>query len=117
MAPDQPAQRTRRPDEVRKILHELKRGLKEIYGDRLRGLYVYGSYARREARPGSDLDVLVVLDEVESTWEEIKRTGQLVSEISLANDVSVSRIFLSESAWLTGDTPFTWNMREEAVPA
>ena len=117
MASNQPSERARRPDEVRKILRELKSGLRQTYGVRLRGLYVFGSYARGEARPGSDLDLLIVLDEVESTWEEIKRTGQLVSEVSLAHDVSVSRTFLSELAWQTGDTPFTWKVREEAVPA
>ncbi len=106
-----------KPLVVRELLGSLRRGLEEIYGDRLRGVYLYGSYARGEAHVGSDLDVLVVLDEVRSSWEEIKRTGELVSEVSLAHELSVSRVFLPESEWRESDLPFTRNVRREAIPA
>jgi hypothetical protein len=39
----------RRVDEtVRALLNELKSGLDRIYGERLEGVYLYGSYARGE---------------------------------------------------------------------
>lgn len=105
------------PAEIREIVRSLRRGLEEIYGDRLRGVYLYGSYARGEANEGSDLDVLVVLDEVRSSWDEIKRTGGLASEVSLAHGVSVSRIFVPESEWRESDLPFLRNVRREAILA
>jgi predicted nucleotidyltransferase len=46
---------------IEALLNELKIGLKCLYGIRLRGIYVYGSYARDEADIESDLDLLVVL--------------------------------------------------------
>jgi len=48
------------PLRIRKLMKELKEGLARIYGDRLKGVYLYGSYARGDARPDSDVDLLVV---------------------------------------------------------
>ena len=49
---------------VEQTLSELKDGLAALYSARLKGLYLFGSYARGEARPESDLDVLIVLDSI-----------------------------------------------------
>ncbi|NQT52839.1 nucleotidyltransferase domain-containing protein [bacterium] len=102
---------------VSPVLNELRQGLAQLYGTRLKGLYVFGSYARDEASRDSDLDVLIVLDRVAAYRAEIKRTSLLVAELSLASGVSLSRVFTSESEWLNGETPFLLNVREEAVPA
>ena len=52
-------------ERIRTLMGELKTGLQAIYGERLRGIYLYGSYARDEADEESDVDVLVVLDDFE----------------------------------------------------
>ena len=44
------------------LLTEIKRRLVAAHGRRLRGVVLYGSEARGEARPDSDLDLLVLLD-------------------------------------------------------
>jgi predicted nucleotidyltransferase len=49
---------------VRSILEELKLRLLALYGERLRGVYPFGSYARDEANEESDADILIVLDRV-----------------------------------------------------
>ena len=96
---------------------ELKVGLAAIYRDRLRGVYLYGSYARGEADSESDVDVLVVLEEYDRYSAEIGRTSQLISALSLKHSVSVSRVFVSESKWRTYDSPFLRNARAEAIAA
>lgn len=101
------------PAEVEAILAELRSRLERIYGDRLRGMYLYGSYARGEPERGSDLDVLIVLDEMESGWEEIQRTSYDTAEISLDHELTISTIFMPERRWLKGDTTFLRNVREE----
>lgn len=102
---------------VRELLGELNFGLKNLYGDRLKGVYLYGSYARGEEDEESDLDVLVILDRLERYGAEIDRTSYLISELSLKYDLSISRVFVSEQDWLLGETPFLENVREEALPA
>lgn len=102
---------------IRQLLAELKTGLQAIYGSRLKGLYLFGSYARGEQDVESDVDVLLVLDDFIDYGAEINRSGYLTSELSLKYGVSVSRVFMRESEWLHEETPFLLNVREEAVAA
>ena len=103
--------------DVKALLGELASGLRGIYGPRLRGVYLYGSHARGEADPESDLDVLIVLDDFGRYGEELDRTSELVAALSLAHGISVSRVFVREREWREARTPFLAGVREEAVPA
>jgi predicted nucleotidyltransferase len=102
---------------IQSLLSELKSGLKALYGKQLKGVYLFGSYARGQADPESDLDVLVVLDDFQHYAHEVDRTGKLTAELSLKHGVSISNVFLRESEWLHDDTPFLSNVRDEVVPA
>jgi predicted nucleotidyltransferase len=104
-------------EELGAILAELRRRVVAIYGERLRDLYVYGSYARGEARPGSDLDVMVVLDRIESYWDEIQRTSRDNAELSLQHDLSISTVFTTEDRWRLGASPFLRTIRDEGRAA
>ncbi|MEQ8171889.1 MAG: nucleotidyltransferase domain-containing protein [Candidatus Eremiobacterota bacterium] len=44
------------------IISELKVSLKSIFGDKLRQIILFGSYARQEQDEGSDMDIMVLLD-------------------------------------------------------
>ena len=103
--------------DIRLLLRELKSGLSSVYGERLKGVYLFGSYARGEADWESDLDILVVLDAFDRYAHEVNRTGALAADLSLKYGVTVSLVFLREHEWLKGDTPFLSNVRDEAIPA
>jgi len=100
---------------LKELLVELKVGLQAIYESRLKGLYLYGSYARGEQEKDSDVDVLVVLDHFDRYFAEVERSGKLASDLSLKYGVSVSRVFMREFEWLHEETPFLLNVREEAI--
>jgi predicted nucleotidyltransferase len=63
-----------------------------LYGDRLRKVLLFGSWARGDAHPDSDIDLLVVLDQIDSTWKELRRMDALLWRHSFANDTVVTAL-------------------------
>jgi predicted nucleotidyltransferase len=103
-------------DTLRDVLSNLRIGLSEILKDRLEGIYLYGSQARGEARIGSDIDVIIVLDGDFEYGEMLDQTIDLVADLSLEFDVVISRAFVSKERYQNEMSPFYMNVRREAVP-
>ena len=99
------------------LLAEVKRHLQALYGDRLAGVYLYGSHARGEARADSDVDVLVVLRGHVQPGAEVSRAGPAVSAVSLEHDVLISLYPVSEQDFRERRSPFLESVRREAVRA
>ena len=47
---------------IKQILKEFRKRIEELYGNRLKGIILYGSYAREKATQDSDIDLAIVLD-------------------------------------------------------
>jgi len=104
------------PDDLETILPELKAGLVELYGDRLKRVLLYGSQARGDADEDSDIDVMVVLEGPVSAGEEIRRTIALVWRLSYDNDTVVACTFVSETDYRSARGPLIKNVLREGVP-
>jgi predicted nucleotidyltransferase len=104
-------------ENIQRLRKELKDALECLYGQRLKGVFLFWFYARGEADAESDMDVLIVLDHVNNYSNEIERTETVISELSLKFGTTISRVFASEQRWQTDQTNFFQNVREEAVPA
>jgi uncharacterized protein len=98
-------------------MKELKEGLVRIYGDRLSGVYLYGSYARGDYQKGSDVDVMILLKDYKNYFDELKRSTQLASDISLKYDVTISRLIIKEIQWRESSMPVVRNIHKDGVPA
>ena len=104
------------PRKIKKILQELKKGLVEIYGDQLKAVYLFGSFARGEGKlPDSDIDVMIVLNGEFDYWEMDKRSSELVANLSLQNDVLISTKLTSEAKYTQSKMPLYINVRRESV--
>ena len=97
------------------ILTHLKKELTDLYGDRLQHITLFGSQARGDAEPGSDIDVLVVLKSPVNPGEEIKRTGKAIADLSLDYDVVISCLFMDETHYQTRNGSLLRNIRKEGV--
>jgi predicted nucleotidyltransferase len=103
------------PPEIKKVLRELKQGFHRIYGDALKEVYLYGSYARGDAQPESDIDVLLVLKGNFNYLEMLKLSDDFAVSVSLENDIVVSRAFASEQEFEKKQSPFLINVRREGI--
>lgn len=95
-------------------LAEAKQALEEIYGDRLRELIVYGSQARGEANPDSDVDLMIVLEGEVDPAVEARRTSQLVIRIAAEHGIALSPLHLSEENFRR-DRPLPRAARREGI--
>ena len=64
------------------LLGRIASALKAAYGPRLRGLVLFGSEARGDAKPDSDIDVLVLLDNIEDYGRDLRRNVEALSALS-----------------------------------
>ena len=103
------------PTRVDQALRELKLALNDLYGERLHGVYLYGSYSRGEATPDSDVDLLVVLKGPTQTGREIDRMNPAVSRICLDYDLLISAMPVSLDSFERRRSAFLVSAGRDAV--
>ncbi len=102
---------------VRAAVDSLKAGLREIYGDRLHQVILFGSQARGEATASSDIDVMIVLEGEVRPFEELDKIGDLVWSVDMEHDVLLAVVPVSLDDYETRQSPLLMNVRREGVPA
>lgn len=90
--------------------------LRELYGARLKQVVLFGSWARGDASAESDIDLLVILDEIRSRREELDRMNEILWRHSLDNDVVVTELPVSEDEFQASTEPLLIRARAEGVP-
>jgi predicted nucleotidyltransferase len=90
--------------------------MRSVYGPRLRGVYLYGQRASEDAPPDAEVDLLIVLDRIDSYGAELEQTSTICALLSLEARVIVSRVFVSEADWLGRVEGPLAQARAEAVP-
>jgi predicted nucleotidyltransferase len=104
------------PRNIRKILRELKQGLVKIYGDQLKAVYLFGSYARGEGHaPDSDIDVMIVLNREFNRREVENHSIEFVASLCLEYDVVIMCKFITSEKYTESKMPFMLNVRRDAV--
>jgi predicted nucleotidyltransferase len=99
------------------IIREFVQEARSLYGDRLRRVVVYGSCARNEATPESDIDLAVVLAGEVVPGKEIDRMIDIITDINLEHGVLLSVYPVSEEDYLNRNSPLLINIRREGIPA
>jgi predicted nucleotidyltransferase len=75
---------------VVETIHQCKSFLADNYGSRFKGLILYGSLARDQAAPASDIDLLVLLTQPVDYLLELRRIVELLYPIQLESDRLIS---------------------------
>jgi predicted nucleotidyltransferase len=101
---------------IQTILTKLRHRFEALYGERLVRMVLFGSQAREDAEPGSDIDVLVVLKGSVVPGDEIAMTSEIVAELSLQFTEVISCVFMDEERFIHRNGPLLRNIRREGVP-
>lgn len=102
---------------IEPIVREFKAALQTMYGDRLRDVILYGSYARGDYDEESDIDLMMILnDDKVDTYAEIRRVSGLEANLLLTYGFVISPLPTSYTRYKTSSMPIYQEVRREGVP-
>jgi predicted nucleotidyltransferase len=100
------------------ILSEVKEELLKLFGDKLRQLILFGSYARDEQDLESDIDIMILVDDSDDTLRQYNhKISDIMADLSLKHDKLIS---LTEETYNRYNQyldilPFFRNVNDEGI--
>lgn len=92
--------------------------VQKIYGSHLRKVILYGSYARGDYRPDSDVDIMILLDMSDLDLKAYsQRLSYMTYDFNMDNDLDIKPIAKSEEhfeKWVV-NYPFYANINKGGV--
>lgn len=99
------------------ILARTKERLLNAHGRRLRGVVLYGSEARLEARSDSDIDLLVLLDGPIDYSRDLRTNIDALYDLVLALERPISAMPVDVAAYEAAAYPLYRNAKAEGIVA
>ncbi len=99
------------------LAKRIRRLLAEAYGERLKGVVLYGSIARRDAAAESDVDVLVLLDTVADYGKDLRTNIETLYPLAVELGRRISAKPVPEEEYRKGACPLYRNARREGIAA
>ncbi|WP_100921945.1 nucleotidyltransferase family protein [Candidatus Thiodictyon syntrophicum] len=97
------------------VMKQCKTALASHYGVRFKGLILYGSVARKQADPTSDIDLLVLLSQPFDYCSELREIIDLLYPIQLESEQLISAKPVLLDAFESGSIQLYRNARREGV--
>lgn len=97
------------------LIQRCKNILQTHYGQQFRGLVLYGSAARNQATPSSDIDMLVLLNEPFDYFRELHRIVELLYSVQLESERLISAKPASLADYQRGNLQLYRNVKREGV--
>jgi predicted nucleotidyltransferase len=104
-------------ENIKPILEEFKTALKKLYGNKLRNIILYGSWARGKAEEHSDIDLAVLLEGEVNPGREIDRMIDIITDLQLKYNALISVYPVSEKKYMTVKSPLLLNIHKDGIAA
>jgi predicted nucleotidyltransferase len=103
---------------LKKLMEKYVEEIRKIYGSHLRKVILYGSYARGDFHPDSDIDIMILLDITDLDLKEYgTKLSYMTFDFNLDHDLDIKPIAKNEEhfkKWLD-NYPFYANVNREGV--
>lgn len=97
------------------ILRKCRDTLEALYGERFKGVILYGSTARGEDTPDSDIDLLVLLRGPVRVATEISRIWRVLYPVQLESDRLISVMPADAQSYRRGECSLYRNVQHDGV--
>lgn len=97
------------------ILIKCKRALTQTYGERLKGVILYGSMARKQATSHSDMDLLILLTPPFDYFTELRKLVDVLYPIQLESERLISAKPVSVKDYEAGKLSLYRNAKREGI--
>lgn len=102
-------------ERITQHINRIKNYLEATYGEKIKGIILYGSYARGTPTKDSDIDLLVIVDKSIEPSEVRKSLSDLLFDILLEHGDLFSVVVLHEDFFLNHNYPFLINVKKEGI--
>ena len=99
------------------VLNRIKAVLAAAFGNRFRGVVLYGSEARGEATPDSDLDILVLLTGPVALGQDLRTVLHTLSPLQLEIERPIDALPVDIAAYEAGEFGLYRNAKREGIAA
>lgn len=96
------------------VLSKFRAALDTLYGKRIERVVLYGSRARGDARPDSDYDVAVFLEDLDNRWAEADRIALAASNIATETGAVIHAMPYRAGSYKER-TPLMHELRREGI--
>lgn len=105
-------------NELQKILVPYVEKVKKLYGDKLNSIILFGSYARNEQRPDSDVDIMILVNLTDQELVPYQRAlSFLTYDFNMDHDTDIAPVQKSAAffnEWVRS-YPFYSNIRRDGI--
>ncbi len=102
----------------KKLYSEIQKDLTNLFGNRLKKIILYGSYAKNKQTRESDIDFFVLVDDTEENLMRKKyHIADIMTKLSLNYDVlvSITEETLNRFMEYSEILPFFKNIKDEGI--
>jgi hypothetical protein len=86
-----------------------------LYGDRLKQVYLFGSWTRGDGPGEHDVELVVVLADLRSAWDELRTMDAVLWRHAERSGLTVVAVPVSPQQWAAPDSPLLRRAAAEAV--